>query len=466
MILDICKGFGIEAGCVVRTGFHRSNLSLHTTPTSADQRDALLVNRLKKAGPGASIVYVTLQKTAEQVADVLTREGLPAKAYHAGMDDELRVAVQDWFAAAKHAIVVATIAFGMGIDKADIRAVYHYNLPKSLENWSQEMGRAGRDGLPAHCEVLVCANDLIPLENFVYGDTPTAPAIRGLVQELFRYPEEFDVSHYDLAADYDIRPLVLGTLMTYLELDGYLEAETPVFSAYKFKPLASFPEILQRFDPQRQAFLQELFQLARQAKTWWTLDLERAIQATGSPRDRILRALDYLKDKGLMEVEAEKVRHRYRRLRLPDDLDALAGELLYRTREREQREVRRLQQVLEVIEHDGCQVSRLGHHFGEGLERPCGRCTWCLTAGSRAAGNRLRLPPRTFPPIPADLARQVRPLRNQFSSVLGDPRALARFLCGLTTPRLSREKLTREKLFGVLSEVPFARVLAWAETLG
>ena len=68
-------------------------------------------------------------------------------------------------------VIVATIAFGMGIDKADIRAVFHYNLPKSLENYTQEIGRAGRDGRPARCEMLACGDDLTVLENFIYGDT-------------------------------------------------------------------------------------------------------------------------------------------------------------------------------------------------------------------------------------------------------------------------------------------------------
>ena len=87
-------------------------------------------------------------------------------------------------------VVVATIAFGMGIDKADIRYVYHLNLPKTLENYAQEVGRAGRDGLPSVCEVFACAGDVVTLENFTYGDTPTPEAVSALLADVLgRGPE-------------------------------------------------------------------------------------------------------------------------------------------------------------------------------------------------------------------------------------------------------------------------------------
>jgi len=140
---DIRKHFEIPEADHIQTGFHRSNLQFHVTPCEAAQRDALLVERIRSHPVGAAIVYVTLQHTAEILAAKLCAAGFPAKAYHAGLPDEYRSEVQDLFMRGEIPIVVATIAFGMGIDKSDIHAIYHYNLPKSLESYIQERWPGG-----------------------------------------------------------------------------------------------------------------------------------------------------------------------------------------------------------------------------------------------------------------------------------------------------------------------------------
>ncbi len=450
---DIRREFRIEPECAVRTGFYRPNLTVLTTPVATAERDAALEDRLRSRPPGPAIVYVTLQRTAEEVAERLSRAGFPAKAYHAGMDDDRRAAVQDWFLAAERGVVVATIAFGMGIDKADIRYIYHYNPPKSLENFAQEIGRAGRDGAPATCEVLFAPDDLSVLENFAYGDTPTLAAVSGLLRELFGLGDEFDVSYYELSAAHDVRLLVVRTLLCYLELLGYLEGGTPFYSSYRFRPLVSSAEILSHFEGERQAFLKNVLRHAVKAKTWFTLDADGASRALGCPRDRIVRALDYLAEQQWLELKAEGVRQRYRRLRMPDDFSALAGKLHERTLQREKSEIGRLRQVLDLVRHDGCQVAALGAHFAEASDRPCGHCSWCL-AGQKPA----RVPERRIPPIDPDIWRRAMALREEHASALADPRAMARFLCGLSSPWLIRAKLARDPLFGALAGVPFPTV--------
>jgi len=460
VLADICDGLAIAVERAVRTGFYRPNLALTMTPVSAAEREGRLLAALEANPPGPAIVYVTLQHTAEELAQRLAVAGFEACAYHAGMQDELRAGIQDWFMASERAIVVATIAFGMGIDKADIRYVYHYNLPKSLENYSQEIGRAGRDGEPAICHMLVCPNDLNVLENFIYGDTPDLNAVRGLIGDIFARGSEFDVSLYNLSFEHDIRPLVLRTLLTYLELKGFLAGGTPLYRQYRFKPLLTLREILARFEGSRRTFLADLFRQARQVRSWFHIDPSAAAMVLGTGRERIIRALDWLGEHQMLRVEVSGVRHRYRRFRSPAAPAALADELHHYSLKREAAELGRLRQVLELAGRDGCRTAALAAHFGEHLEEPCGHCSWCRSGG-------VELSERGSPEIPLGLRDQVNRLVSTTGGALDEPRALACFLCGIPSPRLSRAKLGkqplgRHPLAGTLIRVPFRTVLDWA----
>jgi len=453
---DICRLFDIKPDCATRTGFYRPNLNIDTLVVNSDERDRILLESLRSQPDSATIVYVTLQRTAEEVAQRLTDAGLPARAYHAGLKSEVRAAIQEWFMASEQAIVVATIAFGMGVDKADIRAVYHYNLPKSLENYSQEIGRAGRDGQPALCRMLACPEDLNVLENFIYGDSPDASSIRTLIDSLFDQGDNFDVSLHTLSAETDIRPLVLRTLLTYLELEGHLRGGTPFYTDYSFKPLHSSSEILGRFEGERRSFLAGVFRHAVKGRTWFKLDIAQTAADLGSSRERIISALDWLAEQGLLEVKVAGIRHRYRVLQRPRSIESLAAELRQRMLKREQAEIQRLQQVLELISLDGCQANALAAHFGEQRQQPCGHCSWCTKGVSR-------VPQRQTTGIDDDLWQQVEKLKNEQPAMASNPRMLTRLLCGITSPRLSRNKMTRHALFGSLERIPFAEVLGKAE---
>jgi ATP-dependent DNA helicase RecQ len=453
---DICRGFEIKPECAVRTGFYRPNLSIETTVVEESQRDQALLEAIGRNPSGAAIIYVTLQKTAEKVAQRLADAGLPARAYHAGLKNELRSEIQEWFMASTDGIVVATIAFGMGIDKANIRAVYHYNLPKSLENYSQEIGRAGRDGVDSICQMLACPDDLNVLENFVYGDTPDRTALYGLINESFAQEQHFDISLYSLSFQHDIRHLVLRTLLTYLELDGYLQGGTPFYSDYKFKPLKSSAEILSRFEGERRQFLANLFRHAVKSRVWLTLDPAEAATALHTTRDRIIQALDWLGEQQLLEVKVAGIRLRFQLMRQPDSIDALVDELYQRIIKREEAEIHRLQQVVELITMDGCQSNALASHFGEQRETPCGHCSWCRHGKSE-------LPSRRAQTISDALWKDVEIARREHAELLEQPRMLSRFLCGITSPRLSRSKLTSHSLFGRLESVSFKKVLIRAQ---
>jgi ATP-dependent DNA helicase RecQ len=454
---DICREFGIAADAFVHTGFYRPNLTLLVTACRTNEQIDFLLVRLKERPRGPTIVYVTLQRTAETVAETLCKKGFPARAYHAGLVSEERETAQEWFMGSADAIVVATIAFGMGIDKSDIRYVYHYNLPKSLESYSQEIGRAGRDGKDSICEMLACGDDLTVLENFTYGDTPDAESVGQIVDAIVRHNGEFDLSLYELSRTYDVRPLVAGTLLTYLELADVIASTEPFYNEYQFTPLKPSQEILSKFDAERGKFLSGIFSGAAKGKKWFTIDLKATISRLGTTRSRIVKALNYLEEQGDLTLKVAGLRQGYRIKTPPTDISALKEKLIQRFETRERNDVNRVRQVVELAEYSGCIVRHLLEHFGEDLGRDCGHCSSCsgdISRLIRIAGEATQ--------VRLD-GEKITALQKEIPGALGSSRQIARFLCGLSSPLFTQAKLTKHMEFGRLAEVPFHLVMKAAE---
>jgi ATP-dependent DNA helicase RecQ len=456
---DVCAGFGIPKEAVVRTGFHRPNLAIVTTPAAPHERDALLVRRLRERPRGTTIVYVTRRETSERVAAALTDAGLAAREYHAGLEGPERATVQEWWLTGADRIVVATIAFGMGIDKADVRFVYHYNLPKSLESYSQEIGRAGRDDEPATVELFATAEDVRTLENFAYGDTPSRTALEKLLGEVFAGEEELELDVGGLAGQLDVKKEVLDTALTYLELDGFLEQRTALFLGYEFRFAKDRADVLARLDAERARFLGAVFDQAKKARIWHRLDPREAATALGEDRTRIVNALDWLAEKGHVELRTANTRARYTVLRAPDDRAALLDALHARFERRERNEVARIQEVLALVTSDGCQPNQLAARFGEPRTEPCGRCSACLGV------PRVVPPPADPGPISAALDRAALAELRREHPFLRDSRSAARFLCGVQSPGLARARLYRNRSFGALAAWRFGEVLAAVEAV-
>ncbi|MFM1640619.1 RecQ family ATP-dependent DNA helicase [Aeromonas salmonicida] len=454
VMADMQAKFDIEDEGLVVTGFYRANLDLAVVPLPAEARDDWLQAEVRREPTAPTIVYVTLQHTAQHCADLLQRAGIRARAYHAGLDSALRSQIQHDFMAGKVDCIVATIAFGMGIDKADIRRVIHYDLPKSIENYSQEIGRAGRDGLPSRCIVLANRAQLPVLENFVYGDTPDRAAIVTLLEILSQSGSEWEFGLLRLSNDTNIRQLPLKTLLVYLEMAGVIMPAYSYFAEYRFKFVLDKAEILTRFNPDRRQFLEQLFACAPQARSWCTMDFDALWQGYQGERHRAAAALDYLQQQGWIELESKQMTDVYRVLRQDVDVNALADELYALFEKKELSELARLQALLAFFTSSHCLSQELARYFAdEQAPSKCGHCSVCR-------GEVAVLPPLLTLTLPNEkgLRAWCDPLIALCHT--SHPRILTRFLCGIATPLTTRVKAKSLAGFGQLAAHPFAEVLA------
>ncbi len=456
VLKEICDLFEIDPSCSVRTGFYRPNLSIHVKHPTMMERDESLVDELNAHPPGPTIIYVSIQKTAERVAQMLRESGREARHYHAGMKSEDRLATQEWFLPSKDGVVVATIAFGMGIDKSDIRYVHHYNLSKSFESYSQEIGRAGRDGLPSRCVTFYCQEDLTTLENFAYGDTPSLSSVGSFLEEVFSQDDRLELALHSLSSAHDIRILVLRTILVYLELDGYLEGGTPIYSSYRFIPLFSSREIMEQYEPEKRPFLAEVFKQSKKGRKWFTLDAASAAAKLGVERATIVRLLNELSEKGLFNLEASAVRHCFQVLRRPENVASVARAFHQKLLHREERDVDRLHSMVDLLQSRNCLVNTLANYFTEEREEACGHCSACL-------GEEVGEPPFDDQEVEVVLP-ELSSIVACAPEVLNSPRALARFLCGLASPAIGRARLKNHDQYGCLEGRPFAQVLSEIES--
>lgn len=470
---DMASKFGIVDQHIVQTGFYRPNLDLAVVPVSTVEKNTRLLqqissllgsgqgaNKASQSGPG--IVYVTLQQSAERVADFLCEHKISAAAYHAGFDNEKRQHIQEEFMAGNIQIVVATIAFGMGIDKSDIRFVVHYDLPKSIENYSQEIGRAGRDGLPSKCITLANLDGLNTVENFVYGDTPERVAIDFILNSIRteRQNGNWELLLLSLSNASNVRPLPLKTLLVQLELLGVVSPKYAYFAEIKYKFLIPQSDVLTRFDGERRSFINAIFSHTHMKKVWGQPDFDALFANYNCDRGRVIRALEYLEETRCIELESKRMTEVFavnEQAILDPDLTSKLHQYFVG---KEQKEIKRIAALIRFFELDGCLSSNLSRYFDDqNAPEQCGHCSVCRGHVAKLAYSKQQDWPsdETLSQVLSEVQNHLADKLKGTMSALSDE-LLCRFLAGLSVPLFARNKTRQLAGFGLCENFRYADI--------
>ncbi|WP_182026997.1 RecQ family ATP-dependent DNA helicase [Vibrio rotiferianus] len=457
VIEDMQSKFNIADENITVTGFYRSNLDISVVPCEEENKQTQLNDIIAAAPKLPSIVYVTQQQTAEQVASSLIRLGINAHAYHAGMKSDIREKIQQQFMDSQIDCIVATIAFGMGVDKSDIRRVIHFDLPKSIENYAQEIGRAGRDGQRSECILLGNTSGLTVLENFVYGDTPEPSSINYVLEQIRENTPQWEVMALRLSRDSNIRQLPLKTLLVYLELAKVIEAKYSYFAEYRFKFLQDQSFILNQFQGERRQFVEAIFACSTKAKVWCQVDLEALWMNYQSERSRVVAALDYFHQNGWIELESKQLTDVYSVLPATQNQEAISQHLAELFQSKEQKDIERIHTMLNLFQSSDCLSYQLAHYFADhNAPTQCGHCSVCR-------GQVASFPqPQQVQPELTHLSAWVDEFVQLSPTVISNA-AVARFLCGISTPIIAQLKASKLRGYGSMANVSFALVLKQVE---
>jgi ATP-dependent DNA helicase RecQ len=387
--LDIEKQLGLRDPQVLVTGFDRRNLTWHVVRAKNDSEKDRALLRMLRGQTGSAIVYAATRKNVDALTALLAGVGIPAVGYHAGLADGDRKRLQDAFMTGEARVVVATNAFGMGIDKPDVRLVVHYNMPGSLEAYYQEGGRAGRDGQPADCVLLHAYADRFTHEFFVNQAFPPRKFIEDVVTQLRRRADRDGVVEVPVP---ELARSVAGakgdrqvySALRILEDYGIVRALAGSGApSARLRMIATPQRITRELDrPGSEEELQLLRQLWRVGggkEVYGGVDLEwRTIGSLASSRDRAVELLDSLQAGGFLEwhrgVEGEGIQL----LDTTTPLQRLAVDWRGLER-RKDRELKKLQQVQSYGYCEGCRRGFVLRYFGdpEAMEE-CGACDNCL----------------------------------------------------------------------------------------
>ena len=386
---DVVRQLRLHEPEVVARGFNRTNLAWHVLAARNDEeKDRLLLELLARPRDGVAIVYGSTRRSVDGIADLLNRAGMRAAGYHAGVDDRERQRLQDAFMSEEIPVIIATNAFGMGIDKPNVRLVVHYAMPGNLEGYYQEAGRAGRDREPADCVLLHAYRDRFTHEFMIEQSYPPPETVDQVYRALVRRLDSGGVA--------SVEPKELTRVAGSARNDRHVEAALRLLVEHgivrntgrgggqPWLRLIASPARVRREigDAGRDAELHLLRRLWRHAgdELYRGRELPRALLRTGDGSDAA-PLLDALQREGVLEWRPWPTTQGWQLLQQPDGPLPIDWR---RLAERRRREDRRLQRMQGYAYHDGCRRGYVLDYFGdpEAMDH-CDGCDNCLPVEQR-----------------------------------------------------------------------------------
>jgi ATP-dependent DNA helicase RecQ len=453
---DIIEQLALRQPRTFVTGFARPNLHFEVqSPNSQTEKEDALIDFLAH-NPGTGIIYVSSRKRCDEVAEtVRAKAGRSVDTYHAGMVPEDRRRAQDDFMSGRAEIVVATTAFGMGIDKSNVRFVVHYNLPGTLEGYYQEAGRAGRDGLASQCLLLYTVSDRFIQEFFIESAYPSREAVAQV---------------YDFLRSFDTDPIE----MTQQEIKEQLGSQLSAEGIGACERLLEKAGVLERLEPRQNMALVRLDSdlptlvdlLPRQAAVQRRV-LQAIERIVGSRRNEHVyfqpRELSLLTGMEPSDV-TRTLRELRKRLKSFDFVPPFRGRAIHMLqRERPFRELEldfetlekrkaeqyeKLERVIRFARTRHCRQLEILDYFGQTDAAPCGNCDNCGGGKRQADGWDTAA-------LDAAIGEAVRIVLSGVARTHGKfgKQVLAQMLCGATTAKVSKFRLDRLSTYGLLSHL-------------
>jgi ATP-dependent DNA helicase RecQ len=389
---DIVAQLQLKNPAQIVTGFSRPNLQFAVVQASNNQKVQYIIDTVSDEKLGCGIIYTGTRAKADELANLLVAQGVEAVVYHAGLDASSRAWVQDSFISGQARVVIATNAFGLGVNKKNVRFVIHYDLPGTIEAYYQEAGRAGRDGLPSFCLLFYTPQDRYLREFFIKGDNPEPHIIREVYDLLVLWSDSNEeigqdtvlVTYSEIIQNLSesVPEMAVGTVLKILEKEGYLSRPNEKTSNGFLKAKANYDTLLNSISRRAKTQLEvvnALFEkFAAELKSGWDFNLEETATIIGVKKESLNRTIKKLAEQDLLEYRPPFRGTEIRILKKArgEDLDLNFKAL----KEKAERAYEKLDEMEQYVYQVGCREQYILKYFGVLDAKECGHCDRCLKA--------------------------------------------------------------------------------------